>query len=54
MLKGSVGFFVLAIIAGLFALGEIAEAATNIARILFFVFIILAVLNIVRHKKRGF
>ena len=45
MLKWALIFLVVAIIAGVFGFGNISESATSIARILFFVFIILFVLG---------
>lgn len=53
MLRWAVIFFVVAIIAAVFGFGGIAGAATNIARILFFIFVILfAVSLIMRMIKR--
>lgn len=46
MLYWSVVFFIIAIIAGLFGFGNISEGATSIARILFFIFIVLFVLSV--------
>ncbi len=43
MLHYAVVFFVIALIAALFGFGGIAAGAVGIAKILFFVFIILAV-----------
>ncbi len=54
MLKGAIFFLVLAIISGLFGLGMIATTATGIARVLFLVFIILAVASFLRHKRQGY
>ncbi len=54
MLKGTIFFLVLAIISGLFGLGIIATTATGIARILFFIFLVLALASFLRHKKQGF
>ena len=54
MLKGSMIFLILAIIAGLFSLGIIAEAAIGIARVLFVVFLVLFIVSLIRHKRRGF
>lgn len=54
MLKGSMIFLVLAIIAGLFSLGIIAEGAVGIARILFVIFLILFVASFVKHKRQGY
>lgn len=41
MLKWSAIFFVIAIIAGLFGFGVIASGAAAIAKILFFIFVVL-------------
>ncbi len=45
MLRYSIGFFVVAIIAAVFGFGNIAAGATGIAKILFFGFMLLAVLS---------
>jgi uncharacterized membrane protein YtjA (UPF0391 family) len=54
MLHYAVVFFVIALIAALFGFGGIAAGAVEIAKILFFIFIILAavtfVFNLVRSK----
>ena len=54
MLHYAVVFFVIALIAALFCFGGIAAGAAEIAKILFFIFIILAavtfVFNLVRSK----
>ena len=54
MLHYAVVFFVIALIAALFGFGGIAAGASEIAKILFFIFIILAavtfVFNLVRSK----
>lgn len=47
MLRWAVIFFIVAIIAGVFGFGDIAEGATDIAKILFFVFLVLFVLGLV-------
>jgi uncharacterized membrane protein YtjA (UPF0391 family) len=47
MLRYAVIFFVIAIVAALFGFGGIAAGATEIAKILFFVFIIVAVVTLV-------
>jgi uncharacterized membrane protein YtjA (UPF0391 family) len=46
MLRWSVIFFVIAIIAAIFGFGGIAEGAADIARILFFIFLALFVVAI--------
>lgn len=47
MLRWSVIFFIIAIIAALFGFGEIAEGAATIGKILFFVFLGLFVLTLI-------
>ncbi len=47
MLYSSAVFFIIAIIAALFGFGGIAEGATSIAKVLFFIFIVLFVLSLV-------
>jgi uncharacterized membrane protein YtjA (UPF0391 family) len=44
MLRWAAIFFVIAIIAALFGFGGIAEGAASIAKVLFFIFIVLFVL----------
>jgi len=46
MLSWSLAFFILALIAGAFGFFNIAEAATGIAKILFFVFIVLFAISL--------
>jgi uncharacterized membrane protein YtjA (UPF0391 family) len=47
MLHWAVAFLILAIIAGLFGFGLIAGAAYTIAKVLFFVFLVLFILSLV-------
>lgn len=47
MLTWAVAFFVLAIIAGLFGFGLVASAAAGIAKILFFLFLIIFVVTLI-------
>ena len=47
MLRYAVIFFIVAIIAALFGFGGIAAGATEIAKILFFVFVVLFVVSLV-------
>jgi len=47
MLRYALMFFVVALIAALFGFGGIAAGATEIAKILFFVFIVLFVVSLV-------
>ena len=47
MIYWSAAFFVIAIIAAAFGFGGIAQGAVDIARILFFIFLVLFVLSLV-------
>jgi uncharacterized membrane protein YtjA (UPF0391 family) len=47
MLRWSVTFFVIAIIAAIFGFGGIAAGAASIAKALFFIFLVLFVLTLV-------
>ena len=47
MLRYALIFFIVAIIAALFGFGGIAAGATEIAKILFFVFVVLFVVSLV-------
>ncbi len=51
MLNWSLTFLVVAIIAAVFGFGGIAAEATGIARILFFLFIILFVISFLTGRK---
>ncbi|MEZ0228799.1 MAG: DUF1328 domain-containing protein [Planctomycetota bacterium] len=53
MLNWALTFFVVAIIAAVFGFGGIAGAATDMAKILFFVFLVLFVISSVVHLGRG-
>ena len=53
MLHYAVVFLVIALIAALFGFGGIAASAVWIAKILFFVFIVLAVVSLVMGLLRG-
>lgn len=46
MLRWSIAFFVIALVAALFGFGGIAAGAVSIARVLFFVFVALFVLSL--------
>lgn len=46
MLRYAVIFFIIAIVAALFGFGGIAAGATEIAKILFFVFLVLFVVSL--------
>jgi uncharacterized membrane protein YtjA (UPF0391 family) len=47
MLQWAVVFFIVAIIAAVFGFGGIAAGAVDIAKILFFVFVVLFVLSLI-------
>ncbi len=53
MLYWAVIFFIVAIIAAVFGFGNIAEGATDIAKILFVVFLILFVVSLIFNVVRG-
>jgi uncharacterized membrane protein YtjA (UPF0391 family) len=53
MLHYAVVFFVIALIAALFGFGGIAAGAVGIAKILFFVFIILAIASFLFGSMKG-
>lgn len=52
MLKWALIFLVVAIVAAIFGFGNIAGGATQIAVILFWIFIIIAVIGFVMHLVR--
>ncbi|MFW5682100.1 MAG: DUF1328 domain-containing protein [Phycisphaeraceae bacterium] len=52
MLGWALAFFIIAIIAAVFGFGGIAEGATDIAQILFFVFLVLFVISLVLRLVR--
>ncbi len=47
MLYWAVVFFIIAIVAAVFGFGNIAAAASGIAQILFFVFVVLFILSLI-------
>ena len=49
MLYYALVFLIVAIIAGLLGFGAVSFAAAGIAKILFFIFIVLFLLSLVRH-----
>jgi uncharacterized membrane protein YtjA (UPF0391 family) len=54
MLRYAIIFFVIAIIAAVFGFGGIAAGATEIAKILFFIFVVLFIVSLVAGLiKRG-
>jgi len=52
MLRWSVIFLVVALVAALFGFGGIAAAATDIARVLFIIFLVLFVISLVMGMMR--
>lgn len=52
MLYWSAVFFIIALIAAFFGFGNIAGAATSIAKVLFFIFLILFVLALIFGRRR--
>lgn len=53
MLRLALVFLVIALIASLFSFGFIADASYSIAKILFFVFLVLAVVALIGNAFRG-
>jgi uncharacterized membrane protein YtjA (UPF0391 family) len=53
MLHYAVVFFVIALVAALFGFGGIAAGAVGIAKILFFIFIVLAIASFIFGSMRG-
>jgi uncharacterized membrane protein YtjA (UPF0391 family) len=53
MLRWAVIFFIIAIIAAVFGFGNIAAGATDIAKILFILFVILFVVSLIFGLVRG-
>ena len=53
MLHYAVVFFVIALIAALFGFGGIAAGAVGIAKILFFIFIVLAIASFLFGSLKG-
>jgi uncharacterized membrane protein YtjA (UPF0391 family) len=49
MLRWALGFFVVALVAALLGFGGIAVAAAGIAKILFYIFLILFLVTLVGH-----
>ena len=52
MLNWAIGFFIIAIIAALLGFTNIAGSAIDIAKLLFFVFLVLAVLSFIFGRTR--
>ncbi|MDO8489739.1 MAG: DUF1328 domain-containing protein [Candidatus Omnitrophota bacterium] len=53
MLRWALTFFVIAIVAALFGFTRIAGSAFDIARILFFIFLVLAVIIFIFGRSRS-
>jgi uncharacterized membrane protein YtjA (UPF0391 family) len=53
MLSWALAFFIIAIIAAIFGFGGIATGAAEIAKILFFIFVVLFVVSLVFGLIRG-
>lgn len=53
MLRWALTFLVVALIAGLLGFTTIAGAALGVAKIVFFVFLVLFVVSLVMHLARG-
>ena len=53
MLRWALGFFIIAIIAGVLGFGGIAAGASDIARICFFFFIVVFIVSLVWHLATG-
>jgi uncharacterized membrane protein YtjA (UPF0391 family) len=53
MLRWSIGFLVLALIAGILGFGGVAHASVDIAKILFFVFAVLFGISALAAALRG-
>jgi uncharacterized membrane protein YtjA (UPF0391 family) len=49
MLRWALGFFVVALIAALLGFGGIAVAAAGIAKIIFYIFVVLFVVSLIGH-----
>ncbi len=53
ILRWALIFFIVAIVAAIFGFGNIAAAATDVARILFFIFIVVFLLLMIGWLIRG-
>lgn len=53
MLSWALTFFVIALIAALFGFGGIAASAAGIAKVLFFIFVVLFVVSLIVGTVRG-
>ncbi|MEP6682864.1 MAG: DUF1328 domain-containing protein [Parafilimonas sp.] len=50
MLRWTLIFLIIAIVAAIFGFGGIYAAATDIARVLFFIFVVLFILSLIRGR----
>ncbi|RXZ84298.1 DUF1328 domain-containing protein [Paenibacillaceae bacterium] len=53
MLRWAVIFFIIAIVAAIFGFGGIVSAATGIAKVLFFVFLILFLISLITGRRNS-
>ena len=53
MLRWAIGFFVVALIAAVLGFGGIAVAAAGIAKVIFYIFVMLLVVSLLAHLMRG-
>jgi uncharacterized membrane protein YtjA (UPF0391 family) len=53
MLRWALVFFIIAIVAAVFGFGDIAAGATSIAKVLFFVFVVLFLLSLIASLVGG-
>jgi uncharacterized membrane protein YtjA (UPF0391 family) len=53
MLRWALGFLLVAFIAGVFGFGGIASASAGMAKILFYIFLVLFVVSLVMSLVRG-
>ena len=53
MLRWSLGFFIVAIIAAVFGFGGIASGASELARICFFFFVVVFLVSLVYARRHG-
>ena len=52
MLRLAIGFFIIALIAAFFGFGGVAVAAAGIAKLIFYLFLILFVVTLIGHIFR--
>ncbi|GAB1257976.1 DUF1328 domain-containing protein [Aurantivibrio plasticivorans] len=53
MLRWAIGFLIIALLAAVLGFGGIAGAATEIAKLLFFIFVLLFAISVVVQLVRG-